>query len=81
MAQSDFEAGIAGVESGSGDTKEADLITMFSQLDAAIGVRLALANNPSPANKKLQAVRLRVRAMQNEVDASGAGLVVKRTIP
>lgn len=81
MAQADFEAGIAGVENGAGDTKDVNLQTMFTQVDAAIGVRLALANNTSPANKKLQAFRLRVRQMQNEADDQGAGLIVKRTLP
>jgi hypothetical protein len=81
MAQSDFEAGLAGVETGSGDTKEIDFVTMMTQLDAAIGVRIAAANNASPCNKKLQALRLRVAQMRAEVGASGAGLVVKRTLP
>lgn len=81
MAQADFEAGIAGTESGAGDTKEVNLQTLFTQLNAAIGVRLGLANNISSANKKLQAFRLRVLALANEADDQGAGLVVKRTLP
>ncbi|MGH7164986.1 MAG: hypothetical protein ACREIS_05610 [Nitrospiraceae bacterium] len=78
MAQVDFEDGIAGVESGVDAAKEVNLVTMFTQLDAAIGVRLAAAVVASPANKKLQAFRLRVRGMANEADAQGAGLVVKQ---
>ena len=81
MAQSDFEAGLSGVESGSGDTKDIDYVTMMTQFDAAIGVRIAAANNTSPCNKKLQALRLRVLQFQNEVDASGAGMQVRRTLP
>lgn len=77
MAQSDFEAAIVGVESSSGDTKEADLITFFSQLTAALDVRIAAANNPSPAAQKLRGVRDRSLALENEVDASGAGLVLR----
>lgn len=79
--QADFEDGIAGVESGAGAAKDVDYVTMFSQLDAAVGVRIAAANTASPAHRKLNAFRLRVKGLQNEADASGAGLSVLRTNP
>lgn len=76
MAQSDFEAAIVDVESGSGATKEVDQQTFYSDFDAALDVRIAAADATSPAAKKLQAVKQRVAERSAEVSDKGAGLAV-----
>ena len=81
MAQSDFEAAIADVESGAGASKDVDFQTLFSQLTGAIDVRIGLADDASPAQRKLRAFRQRSVGLENENKDSGAGLSQKQFNP
>ena len=79
MAQSDFDAAILDVESGTSQALDADLATFYADFLTAVNTRIGTNNPVSPASQKLRAIRTRVQERVNEANPRGPGLVLPQS--
>lgn len=76
MSAANFTAAISDVEFNTSALIDMDQVTFFQDFLDALNTRIGQIDDVSPLFQKLNATRDRVLALQNEVNASGAGLEV-----